>query len=119
MDKGWRFETNEVEYVSQVLANGFGASETGAFTERLENAFATKTGVDLATAKKLLKQSDMTYDSLEHIKGEWQDEYKLPANLDKPYSITIITKNSEKYLVNIKKITPDGIWITYEQIIVK
>ena len=40
MDKGWRFQTNELKYVSEVLANGFGASETGAFTERLENKFA-------------------------------------------------------------------------------
>lgn len=42
MSKGWRFETNEKKYVSEVLANGFGASETGAFTERLEKAFASK-----------------------------------------------------------------------------
>ena len=40
MDKGWRFKTNELKYISEVLSNGFGASETGAFTERLENAFA-------------------------------------------------------------------------------
>jgi len=42
MNKGWRFETNEAQYVSEVLSNGFGASETGAFTERLEHAFARK-----------------------------------------------------------------------------
>ena len=42
MNKGWRFQTDELKYVSEVLANGFGASETGAFTERLENAFAEK-----------------------------------------------------------------------------
>ena len=42
MNKGWRFETNEAKYVSEVLSHGFGASETGAFTERLENAFAEK-----------------------------------------------------------------------------
>ena len=42
MNKGWRFQTNETKYVSEVLSNGFGASETGAFTERLENAFAKK-----------------------------------------------------------------------------
>tara|TARA_R110000824_G_scaffold14221_4_gene60727 strand:+ start:775 stop:1962 length:1188 start_codon:yes stop_codon:yes gene_type:complete len=40
MDKGWRFQTNELKYISEVLDNGFGASETGAFTERLENKFA-------------------------------------------------------------------------------
>ena len=44
MDKGWRFQTDELKYVSEVLANGFGASETGAFTERLENSFAEKHG---------------------------------------------------------------------------
>tara|TARA_B100000287_G_scaffold429996_1_gene484399 strand:- start:956 stop:2131 length:1176 start_codon:yes stop_codon:yes gene_type:complete len=42
MSKGWRFETTELKYVSEVLNNGFGASETGAFTERLEKAFAHK-----------------------------------------------------------------------------
>jgi perosamine synthetase len=42
MRKGWRFKTNEAKYVSEVLNNGFGASETGAFTERLEIAFAEK-----------------------------------------------------------------------------
>lgn len=42
MKKGWRFKTNEAKYVSEVLNNGFGASETGAFTERLEIAFAEK-----------------------------------------------------------------------------
>tara|TARA_R110002020_G_scaffold265040_2_gene479827 strand:+ start:1507 stop:2691 length:1185 start_codon:yes stop_codon:yes gene_type:complete len=41
-NKGWRFETTELKYVSEVLANGFGASETGAFTERLENSFAER-----------------------------------------------------------------------------
>lgn len=43
-EKGWRFQTNELKYVSEVLANGFGASETGAFTERLEKAFSEKHG---------------------------------------------------------------------------
>ncbi len=42
MNKGWRFQTDELKYVSEVLSNGFGASETGAFTERLEKAFAGK-----------------------------------------------------------------------------
>ena len=42
INKGWRFETTELKYVSEVLANGFGASETGAFTERLEQSFANK-----------------------------------------------------------------------------
>tara|TARA_R110002050_G_scaffold21581_3_gene59570 strand:+ start:202 stop:1392 length:1191 start_codon:yes stop_codon:yes gene_type:complete len=42
MNKGWRFETTELKYVSEVLANGFGAGETGAFTERLETSFASK-----------------------------------------------------------------------------
>tara|TARA_R110002167_G_scaffold77108_2_gene214408 strand:- start:253 stop:1437 length:1185 start_codon:yes stop_codon:yes gene_type:complete len=42
INKGWRFETTELKYVSEVLANGFGASETGAFTERLEQSFAHK-----------------------------------------------------------------------------
>ena len=41
-NKGWRFETTELKYVSEVLSNGFGASETGAFTERLEQSFANK-----------------------------------------------------------------------------
>lgn len=40
MNKGWRFQTNETKYVSEVLNNGFGATETGAFTERLEKKFA-------------------------------------------------------------------------------
>jgi len=44
MNKGWRFDTNEQKYVSQVLSNGFGAGETGAFTERLEKAFAERHG---------------------------------------------------------------------------
>lgn len=44
MDKSWRFQTNELQYVSEVLQNGFGASETGAFTERLEKSFAEKHG---------------------------------------------------------------------------
>ena len=39
-DKGWRFKTNELKYVSEVLSSGFGATETGAFTERLETEFA-------------------------------------------------------------------------------
>ena len=42
MSKGWRFQTNETKYITEVLSNGFGASETGTFTERLENAFAGK-----------------------------------------------------------------------------
>jgi perosamine synthetase len=38
--KGWRFLNNERRYVNEVLDNGFGASETGAMTERLEALFA-------------------------------------------------------------------------------
>ena len=38
--KSWRFQTNELKYVSEVLESGFGASETGTFCERLETAFA-------------------------------------------------------------------------------
>lgn len=38
--KSWRFQTNEMLYVSDVLKSGFGASETGTFCERFERAFA-------------------------------------------------------------------------------
>lgn len=48
MSKGWRFETNELKYVSEVLSNGFSAGETGAFTERLEKYFAEKHGQKFA-----------------------------------------------------------------------
>tara|TARA_Y100001937_G_scaffold53848_2_gene74344 strand:+ start:585 stop:1772 length:1188 start_codon:yes stop_codon:yes gene_type:complete len=42
--KSWRFETNEMLYVSEVLKSGFGASETGTFCERLETTFADRHG---------------------------------------------------------------------------
>lgn len=42
--KSWRFQTDELNYVKEVLDNGFGASETGTFCERLETAFADAHG---------------------------------------------------------------------------
>ena len=44
MRKSWRFETHELQYVEEVLQNGFGAAETGTFCERLEVEFAKKHG---------------------------------------------------------------------------
>ena len=46
--KGWRFLNNERNYVNEVLDNGFGASETGAMTERLEALFARTHNQDYA-----------------------------------------------------------------------
>ena len=43
-DKGWRFKTNELKYVSSVFSNGFGASESGTYTEKLEKLFSEKHG---------------------------------------------------------------------------
>ena len=40
--KGWRFLNNEINYVNEVLENGFAASDTGAMTERFESLFARK-----------------------------------------------------------------------------
>jgi perosamine synthetase len=42
--KSWRFQTDELKYVKEVLDSGFGASETGTFCERLETAFADRHG---------------------------------------------------------------------------
>jgi len=44
MNKGWRFDGNELNYLSEVLSSGFAATKTGTFTERLENSFAEKHG---------------------------------------------------------------------------
>ena len=40
--KSWRFKGNELNYVKQVLNNGFKASSDGAFTTKLEKTFAIK-----------------------------------------------------------------------------
>ena len=46
----WRFNGNERAYIEEVLSTGFRAGEDGAFTQRLESAFAESYGVPFAVA---------------------------------------------------------------------
>lgn len=44
----WRFEGNEVKYVSEVLNSGFGSSTSGNMNQRYEAAFAKRFGMKFA-----------------------------------------------------------------------
>lgn len=48
--------------------------------------------------------------------GEYRNSYSLPNKVDLPYSMLIVTSESEYYFVTIYKISPDGIWITYRKL---
>ncbi|MCR4329094.1 MAG: DegT/DnrJ/EryC1/StrS family aminotransferase [Candidatus Roizmanbacteria bacterium] len=44
----WRFEGNEIKYVSEVLNSGFGSSTSGNMNQRYETAFAKRFGMKFA-----------------------------------------------------------------------
>lgn len=46
----WRFEGNEIKYVSEVLNSGFGSSTSGNMNQRYEAAFTKRFGVKFAIA---------------------------------------------------------------------
>ena len=50
MNKSWRFDGNELKYISEVLDNGFRAGLDGAMTERVEALFAEKFNLPFAVA---------------------------------------------------------------------
>jgi perosamine synthetase len=76
-DKGWRFKTNELKYVSEVLSSGFGATETGAFTEKLELEFAKKHNQEYAIGCN--SGTSTLHTALEAFGVGYGDEVIIPA----------------------------------------
>ncbi|MBN2590981.1 MAG: hypothetical protein JXA96_14035 [Sedimentisphaerales bacterium] len=53
---------------------------------------------------------------LKSSKGNWSISYELPEKVEFPYSVLVITKENANYLMNIKKIEPEGITINYKEL---
>ena len=53
---------------------------------------------------------------LKSSKGNWSISFELPEQIELPYSILVITKENVSYLMNIKKIEPEGITINYKEL---
>ena len=53
---------------------------------------------------------------LNHTSNLWCDRYALPEKVNLPYSMLIITNEKTTYLVTIKKIESDGIWVVSKKL---
>ena len=49
-------------------------------------------------------------------KGKWTDSYKLPEEVQLPYSILVVTRERANFLVSIRKIDSGGITVAYRQL---
>ena len=65
---------------------------------------------------KVLTTKQQASKPLKSTKGKWSISYELPDKAELPYSILVVTKENQTYLMNITKIENNGIRITYRKL---
>lgn len=53
---------------------------------------------------------------LKQIDNKWSTSYKLPSKIQLPYTLLSTNKEGTYYLITIRKIESDGIWIVYQKL---
>ncbi len=64
----------------------------------------------------VLKTKENANKPIKSTKGNWSISYELPEKMELPYSFLIFTKEKENYFVNINKIEPEGITVSFKKL---
>lgn len=85
-------------------------SELGKGDIAWDGSIITTRGAKVFTTKNESMQP------LKLTENKWTNSYKLPEKVELPYSLLVVTKENDTYLVNISEIESDGIWLNYRKL---
>lgn len=93
------------------------SQESNKFLTELDKGDIAWDGTIVATrGAKVLTTKKESHRPLTFTKGKWSSSYKLPEEVELPYSMLVVTKEDTNYLMTVRKIESDGIRVTYRKL---